>query len=200
MADRPIIFSGPMVRALLEGRKSQTRRVIKPDWIREDVMCIRGTVALTRCHPKRPCLVGDRLWVREAWRCEARLDKRVPRDIATNYPGVKYVATDEPDDFGIEGRFRQARHMPRWASRLTLIVTDVRVQRLQEISEWDAREEGVSLPEDHASYREPHKLAYANLWDSLNASRGYGWESNPWVVALTFSVIKANIDSLQEAA
>lgn len=189
MSDRPILFSGPMVRALLEGRKTQTRRVLKPEL--QEAFDRAGEGILRRFPGQKGTgyEIGDRLYVREAWRCEARLDNRAPRDIATNYPGVKYIATCEPDDFGIEGKFRQAMHMPRWASRLTLTVTDVRVQRLQEISEEDAKAEG--LPHDPPG--RPSDVQFLGLWDSLNADRGFGWETNPWVVALTFTVENRNI-------
>lgn len=151
-------------------------------------------------------LIGDRLWVREAWRCEARLDKLAPREIATNYPGIKYVATDEPDSFGIEGKYRPSIHMPRWASRLTLIVTDVRVQRLQDISESDAIAEGVERDSDGwRNYLMPHtqccasaRGSFATVWDHINGP--YAWAANPWVAAYTFMPIFQNIDQISEAA
>ena len=96
--------------------------------------------------------------------------------------------------------------MPRWASRLTLIVTDVRVQRLQEISEDDAKAEGCpgwyspAHPDQGVTDgRLPHE-EFAELWDSLNAGRGYPWNSNPWICALTFDVIKQNIDHIKKEA
>jgi hypothetical protein len=237
MADLPILFSGAMVRAILREieqpgtGKTQTRRVLTPQPTYhglDDVPSLptkrRYTFAeylmvnspnIDACTPYE---VGDRLYVREAWRCEARLDKRAPRDIATNYPGIKYIATAEPDDFGIEGKFRQAMHMPRWASRITLIVTEVRVQRLQEINEADAIAEGIE--KDHAvgmtnvwgwrDYLRGHEIAkrhyadprdsFHSLWDSLNSDRGYSWEANPWVAAYTFRPIAGNIDQIAEAA
>ncbi|MET3648081.1 hypothetical protein [Phyllobacterium ifriqiyense] len=233
MADRPILFSAPMVRALLEGRKTQTRRIIKPrghaslfDGTWSDSYVLDPGNALWRARDVR-FKVGDRLYVREAWRVEARLDKKAPRDIKTNYPGVKYIATDEPDFFGIEGKYRQAMHMPRWASRITLLVTDVRVERLQDCSEEDAIAEGIfvipinddvrsnfydqdwakALPDNTIFYSAPdddddHCMrlkaveAYERLWNSINDERGLGWETNPWVVAVTFEVLKQNIDEV----
>jgi hypothetical protein len=91
--------------------------------------------------------------------------------------------------------------MPRWASRLTLTVTDVRVQRVQEISEADAVAEGVTPSEEPNEMKwehyAPHGVAFRTLWDSLNAKRGYGWDANPWVAAYTFTATRQNIDQVQ---
>ena len=103
------------------------------------------------------------------------------------------------------GKFRQGMHMPRWASRITLIVTDVRMQRLQEISSGDATAEGVGQDSDGwHDYQMPGTQCCANarasfrtLWDSLNAVRGYGWDANPWVAAYTFRPILGNIDQVR---
>ncbi len=245
MTDRPILFSAPMVRALLEGRKTQTRRVItsarvfatpeRPAWSLRGEDLARAMQNADRFrrmdgdgwfweadafewqapHTRTGWLAhigyapGDRLYVREHWRCDARLDKKSPSEIDTKYPGISYIATGEPDDFGVEGRFRQGMHMPRWASRLTLIVTEVRVQRLQEISEADALAEGITkhgrffgvAEADWDSASTVSAVdAYANLWDSLNADRGYGWAANPWVVAYSFTVHHGNIDQIGGAS
>ena len=132
MSDHPIIFSGPMVRSLLDGRKTQTRRVLKPqpqgeqpkNWTRANDKAVRYAP-------------GDRLYVREA------INK-------VSTPGdVVYRADFEAggnDGAGLG--WRPSIHMPRWASRLTLTVTDVRVQRLQDISEEDARAEGCDVHEE----------------------------------------------------
>lgn len=232
MTDRPILFSAPMVRALLDGRKTQTRRLayfadIPVSYLsseaqehyellgyRIDLDKAGNAVAIAKPRPSQRWKIGDRLYVREHWRAEARLDKKAPRDINTHYPGIKYVATDEPDDFGIEGKHRQAMHMPRWASRLTLPVTNVRVERLQDISEEDAIAEGVErlhggwFPygittfmttvvdgrEVPAQYCQSARDSYQMLWDHING-RG-SWEANPWVTATTFEVIKQNIDEV----
>lgn len=209
MSDRPILFSGPMVRALLDGRKTQTRRVLKPQpspaWTpppieRQDIRIV----------PYRP---GDRLWVREAWRCEARYDGMPPRDLKPGIP-IYYAADPDPRDSepGCAGRFRQGMHMPRWASRLTLVVTDVRVQRLQEISEADAVAEGAITPSKMGAHytaldapwgkRRVGLSAYdlyRRIWDDLNAERGFGWATNPWVVAVSFTVHRCNIDQMTAA-
>lgn len=251
MTDRPILFSAPMIRALLDGRKTQARRVLNlpkkthsggPIYERKDMggweaTTIGGGGCFTigrdgsRCPaPERvgiwhqttgTCMVapyqpGDRLWVREAhalvpasaYRCsegvEQAIDPVYPRQAAIYRAGWERSAP------GVG--WRPSIHMPRWASRLTLNVTDVRVQRVQEISEDDARAEGSFLercdcsamrakPKDWvmASFRQTacayHGEEFRYLWNHLNASRGYGWEANPWVVAVTFSVERRNIDA-----
>ena len=218
MADRPIIFSGPMVRAILDGRKSQTRRLLpRPtDHFHASYtvpIVDRGRVYWTDgARLRRPAptryAVGDRLWVREAWRTEARFDKTAPRKIP---PGslVSYEAdfNCEPND-GCRGKLRPSIHMPRWASRLTLIVTGVRVERVQSISEADARAEGHPFSHDGRQYDPPPPevdrwQGYGRASFSLLWSQPHGpgsWEANPWVVALTFTTVPANIDARQEAA
>lgn len=198
MRERPIIFSGPMVRAILDGRKSQTRRVAR--------LTYGGHLRKghRRWHPGDPEAVlaspygvaGDRLWVRETWA-----------------PGWTFSGSDPCVFYRAEGPdakapdslcWRPSIHMPRWASRLTLEITEVRVQRLQEISEEDAKAEGVEAyvighgsvgyhPEtleglwDSAHFRE----GFAVLWDSIQLQRkapsGLSWADNPWVWVITFS-------------
>ncbi|WP_411909250.1 hypothetical protein [Mesorhizobium sp. AD1-1] len=200
MTDRPILFSAPMVRALLAGTKTQTRRVLtKPygtfEWVNADwrPLCLKF-------------FKGDRLYVREAWRCNGWAS-----DVATIMyrasEGDGYTAMTEqyPADgkqpLRVTGTWRPGIHMPRWASRLTLTVTEVRVQRLQEISEEDARSEGAAENEvgywshDGTEFGLTAKDSFAGLWHDLNAARGFGWDQNPWVVALSFSVLQKNIDA-----
>jgi hypothetical protein len=144
--------------------------------------------------------IGDRLYVRETW---APLGALTHSD-----PGVQALADRgfyRADESTVEGeisRWRPGIHMPRWASRITLIVTDVRVQQLQEISEEDARAEGC-IPDDDSlnpNHIGPARSIFHNLWDSLNSDRGYGWEANPWVAAYTFQPIAGNIDQIAGAA
>lgn len=204
MTDRPILFSGPMVRALLDGRKTQTRRVLKPQpaqvdevgrWYRmpsggHSLNCYNLTHA-----------PGDRLWARETWRARLYSQDVRPRDMDP-CTRIHFEADGEPgpiDDGTNWDRQRPSIFMPRWASRLTLIITEVRVERLQDISETDAKAEGPHQHEKwprefHGSWRE----AFQELWDSINAKRGFGWHDNPWVVALTFTVHQANIDALEQ--
>ena len=191
MADKPILFSGSMIRAILREvsapgtGKTQTRRVLKPR-PRRTIFFDAKTAGLEQF--RDPAYrAGDRLWVREAISYD-RLD--VDRD------GILppwYWADGNPDA-GDWTRPKPSIHMPRWASRLTLIVTDVRVQRLQDISEDDARAEGVECDSDGwRDYMMPTtqccgsaRNSFATLWDSLNAERA-PWSSNPWVVAVTFT-------------
>ena len=216
MTDRPILFSGPMVRALLEGRKAQTRRVLKPQPLADgyydgqidctfvpardarDTACFRfgasavGGGAIRTEIYQPPYAQGDRLWVREGFSGPYGCRNLPPRDWPNAGP-IWHWADGNPEH-GNWTRPKPGIHMPRWASRLTLTVTDVRVQRLQDISEDDARAEGVepympTCPDDDT----PAADAFMDLWDSLNAHRA-PWNSNPWVVALTFTVRRGNID------
>jgi hypothetical protein len=207
---RPILFSGPMVRAILKEiekpgtGKTQTRRLFHHDPSR--------TVVRTAYTP------GDRLWVRETWNAIHLMeeDLRVPDEIPTeSYEGYwtpVYAATDpqamdHPDDRGF--KWRPSIHMPRWASRISLEVTGVRVERLQDISVMDAKAEGFSAVTKDGSLfkygipdrdglpgtdndgwpwadweRDPRK-AYSRLWELINGKRT-PWASNPWVWVIEF--------------
>lgn len=219
MAVKPILFSGPMVRALLEGRKTQTRRVMPsahPKFPNHSVLCRE-----TLCDPRQvwywdgvhenvgasyrlPIAPGDLLWVREA-------HALVPSSAFRMSEGVmQAVDPSDPDGACVyrEGWercapcWRPSIFMPRWASRLTLRVTDVRVQRLWEISEPDAKAEGVSPPPEgdqpEWSHYDSYTDVFADLWESLNAKRGFGWNANPWVAAYTFDVIRQNVDQIED--
>ncbi|GJE44863.1 hypothetical protein [Methylobacterium soli] len=210
MSDRPIIFSAPMVRALLAGRKTQTRRLVRfPGWaagIFTDPLKIvvetdeRGRDPEVICESTGclaalplPYTVGDRLYVREAW---APLDALTHGD-----PGAQALAERgfyRADEGTVEGeiaRWRPSIHMPRWASRLTLVVTDVRVERLQDISEADSKAEGVEPICDHGVGNEHlHRIAFEQLWERLHGKGS--WLANPWIAAISFSVHRANIDAL----
>lgn len=228
MSDKPILFSAPMVRALIEGRKTQTRRVLTNIEAIEDgefhIFNAHGgdygvlesdvpTVALDYVRFD----VGDRLYVREAhYRTDDGDFERVVYAVDEDAVREHLAAVDAlPDYFSEElrakhKRLRPGMHMPRWASRLTLIVTDVRVQRLQEISEEDAESEGIwPLPsgryycclDDEGEVTSKSAItAYAWLWNRINASRGFEWQVNPWVVAVTFEVKHGNIDQIGEDA
>ena len=207
---KPIIFSTPMVQAILDGRKTQTRRAIKYDFESVysaasqqgimDKVCQYGELpsdaiewyAKNIAKPKyQP---GDILWVRETF-CEVPYEhNHVP--IKGGYitiPKYAYKADSERDYTGI---WKPSIHMPREAARIFLRVTNVRVERLQDITEEDAIAEGVGDPYDYQSpeyYDQPHmrgleinKSAFAGLWDSLNEKRGYGWRTNPWVWVIEF--------------
>lgn len=188
MADKPILFSAPMVRALLSGTKTQTRRAVTPhiDIGRGDK--IEGTFNLR-------IAVGDRLYVREAWRATRHIDDKSPRDMVKT-EAVQFIADGTVERAFPQfeaGKHRQAMHMPKWASRLTLTVTDVRVQRLQDINRGDAMEEGCPFA-NMAKGPNPRDW-YAVLWDSINGPGA--WDANPWVAAHSFTVQHGNIDQVQ---
>ena len=187
MTDRPMTFKDPMVRALLAGTKTQTRRVLKPaaDVLgNSDAMWpvyLGGRRIGTSVSPDRaaPYAPGDRLWVRETW--------------GMKWPDPKPEHVIYRADSHELGGWRSPAHMPRWASRLTLTVTDVRMQRVQEISEADAVAEGVEpvlVPPDGGSC--PHVEGFAALWSCIHGPDA--WDANPWVAALTFTVERRNID------
>lgn len=219
--ERPILFSSPMIRAILDGRKSMTRRVVKPQPTHRLVEGLGGvTIGMdpaldgavwygadginpgreVRCPYGRP---GDLLWVREAWRtCPG-----------TYVPGVEFADGVQrfpefedldslPRDWMNHDRKRPSIHMPKWACRLWLRVTDVRVHRVQEISEDDARAEGVfGPPESQAGWRqypyeschlESARDSFRSLWESINGKRpGCSWADDPWVWAVTFARTEA---------
>jgi hypothetical protein len=237
MTDRPILFSGPMVRALLAGTKTQTRRDLTKTFARyphlvgyetdgnlkkldgknvPHVEFVHSLLGLW--HPEDnprgrsgwyvplKAAVGDQLWVREAWRCNGWAT-----DVATIFyaasEGDGYTAMCEQYPVAdkrplrVTAGWRPSIHMPRWASRLTLIVTDVRVERLQDISEADAKAEGVS--DEFTDYElygqsQPYRFGYSSLWNLINGEGA--WDANPWVVAYTFTVQRGNIDQIAQVA
>jgi hypothetical protein len=171
--ERPIIFSGPMVRVILSGRKTQTRRVVK----------CRGGLDALAMHQYGRCpygVPGDRLWVRETW---GRYNVAPP--------GVLYRADEAPRPCGDPERWRPSIFMRRADSRITLEVTAVRVERLNSISEEDARAEGASWsPNQSEQYPDglalqPANAAFRCMWDSINGKRA-SWASNPFVWVVEF--------------
>jgi hypothetical protein len=224
MKERPILFSGPMVRAILDDRKTQTRRVMTPqpehlqlhEWRGEPIYEGEHRVWCWKTHtfenlwdeyirePERlelSCMspygiVGDRLWVRETWTHDASsLEQCRSAFDCCSIPGYgPYYRSTEvaPDTL----KWKPAIFMPRWASRIMLEITEVRVQLLQEIEGEDAAAEGIAVARcgcevcAHSSAMCPadasaHIEEYAALWDSINGKRA-PWSSNPWVWALTF--------------
>lgn len=190
--ERPILFSAPMVRALLNGTKSQTRRIVKPQ---PYFISPENTPRITKApglHPYIPCPYGqpgDRLWVRETWQGplldseEHEAQCRDDGPEAFKKPGFcAYRATDTLDAIDAEGNdlgWRPSIHMPRWASRILLEVTSVRVERLQDISEADAEAEGP--PKHFNSWRDN----FCALWQKINGDGS--WDANPWVWAIEFN-------------
>ena len=196
MTDKPIIFSAPMVRALLEGRKTQTRRLLKVRQPHRANKLREGDNAAWFCdgeHLKnQPCedhayripiyfMPGDRLYVREAihWTGDLRF---VADDAVVDLDRM-------PDGFTAWRKMVPSIFMPRWASRLTLTVTEVRVQRLQEISVADVRAEGVEI-----LHSVDPKHSFHTLWNSLHGPDA--WDENPWVAAISFDVRRGNIDEV----
>lgn len=224
MTDHPIIFSGPMVRALLDGRKTQHREVLDLrgfkgftefgpsntrgyDWHFRDARMRWNDLRHGELLDRLPWTVGDRLWVREnVTRFDkGTCDQHVWYRAGGNEDWSKWTDLTEGEWPLPEGPAGGAPynvpciHMPRWASRLTLTVTEVRVERLQDISEEDAEAEGaepVLVPPDGGSW--PHYEGFRELWRSIRGPDA--WDANPWVAAITFTVEARNIGAPREAA
>jgi len=213
---RPILFSAPMIRALLDGRKTQTRRIIKPTpvglWGGTDlhthtfVGIANGRKGAAE-HPVDHCWncpygkPGDLLWVRE---CHSLLES----SITGRAPSVWYWADGNPSE-GDYTKPRPSIHMHRWASRITLHITEIRIERLQAINEYDARAEGIawnprldpcgrchfaSVVEANTGW-DSATAAYHELWESINGKGS--WDTNPWVWVVKFERVA---DSMRAAA
>lgn len=210
MKDVPIIFSAPMVVALLDGRKTMTRRLA---WRNVGKPGDPGRASFHS--PWTKVKPGDRLWVREnAWfdkdqiaglplRCffeGGRVRLADGRDGST--PGSPDVATAEMFKLNSTLKLRPAIHMPRWASRLTLTVTATKIERLNDITEADAAAEGWKKRSDKYLPGEVHYDAardwFSDLWEKLHGAEA--WKQNPEVVALSFDVSGQNVDELARAA
>lgn len=191
MKERPILFSAPMVRAILDGRKTVTRRIVKArdlEWM--DVhQGLREPDNAERCPHGQP---GDRLWVQEAWRAELTWNTTKPSGIPDE-AALWYEADDQPRNNGrgtkFKGKLRSSIHMPRAASRITLEVTGVRVETLQDIDLADALAEGISdtgaIILDSAGNEQGGPIAeYAVLWEQINGTGS--WDANPFVWVVTF--------------
>jgi len=217
MKERPILFSAPMVRAILAGSKTQTRRVTKPQpgehiWtdsktglLMTDIKHKYGASTAIICPYGQP---GDRLWVREAWRpnwtiehghvIEFAADNAVQcfngccNDMQVIEPGYSWLTSNY--DCYLKP-WRRSIHMPRWASRILLEITAVRVERLNEISREDAEAEGVGLRRvsdtdfrwldyiDGGTFGDPRR-SFWSLWESINGQESH--DANPWVWAISF--------------
>lgn len=201
MKEHPILMNGEMVRAILAGRKTQTRRPItpQPKWEEEPSLCDGLWMGRYRTgdansgewwvevdEVRVPWQVGSYLWVRETWADPVGARIAVYKaDNATAYQGIKW---------------RPSIHMPRWAARLILEVADVRVEQIQDISEEDAKAEGViPVMEDSGGatpwgdwIEVPHYgEAFAATWDCIYyAKRGLGWDANPWVWVIEFNPVQ----------
>ncbi len=219
VSERGILFSAPMVRAILAGKKTQTRRVVNPQ---PAALCRfemngAGTHALhlgppltldgpafccvpvkaTSADHRLACpygVPGDRLWVRETWQAWRQVNVEYDEwEVETDVELMRNATLEYRATSDSLGPWRPCLFMPRWASRITLEIAEVRVHRLHDISEDDARSEGV-LVSDAATAKQdtvdthgmtPYRAAFASLWDSING-KAAPWSSNPWVWAITF--------------
>lgn len=228
MKERPIIFNAEMVRAVLEGRKTQTRRIMKVQPESNQLGLLRITASTNRSdigkyhwaesnatgnHVRSKLFacpygaVGDRLWVRETWQGPLipEVEFMNPNDFyssayceyaADGGPEPEYVDMDDV----IRRGWKPSIHMPRWASRITLEITGVRVERSQDITEQDAAAEGVPpagdlLPNYPDTYLTPKgdfataKVAFQRLWESIYGEES--WQANPWVWVIEFRKLEA---------
>lgn len=181
MKERPITFNAEMVRAILDGRKTQTRRPVNLPVIDRNVGCelagneLAGEIAAGNYHNSKYGKPGDRLWVRETY--------------ATQGDESQFVAhykADNQEHFSRPGMgFMSPVTMPRWASRITLEITGVRVERLRSMSELDARAEGVIAASGHMEAG----LAFREIWDAIYGIES--WQANPWVWVVEFKRLEA---------
>ena len=230
MKEHPILFSSEMVKAILAGQKCMTRRVVRKDISNQFDIDVDDTVAayinqLTgdSCNPVEICpygSAGDRLWVRETWYYEEHMHDStegtpdLPGGLYSHRLVYKADCPDYPVNVGV-GRqgWKPSIFMPRWASRILLEVTDIKVERLQEITEEDAKREGVPdeypIPsvycprcaglgsrslktiETGCPNCDTAKKRFKNLWDSINGRKpGKTWDDNPWVWVIEFRRVK----------
>lgn len=211
MSGRPIPFTGAMVRAWLEGRKTQTRRILgdQPGDLDRPFMMDDGSwhTCDSQGGHMSPLGVkyrkGDRLWVRENWRTEPAHDHLKPSEVPLGAPLLHMAGTGVSFPSPLWGRLRVGRYMMRWMSRLTLTLTEVRVQRLQDIDMDDAADEGLRYIDEGAGAgfwvvdgtpvcSDGTVEAYAQLWEHINGDGT--WKANPWVTALTAEMTLRNID------
>jgi hypothetical protein len=218
--ERPILFSAPMVRALLSGIKTQTRRIVNPQphaGMRWNPVVLSGNAGWEdghgtplRCPYGQP---GDRLWVREAFRFPQSLDRHSPAAVgeaaldagyrdpwsptqyeADGHRTNNWIGFETPPIVSVPGKQRPGIHMPRWASRILLEIVNVRAERLQDISEVDALAEGVKSCEaelhNSSNWYCPEEL-YSMLWTKINGWEGNScWNANPWVWVVEFRRIE----------
>lgn len=195
MKERPILFSTPMVHAIMEGRKTMTRRVVKGtvlEWLQPE-MFTPEYVALPEnglCPYGQP---GDLLWVREKFK--SKHVKGCLEEFKLHYPNVHpwFYAADGESEKGY-GSWKPSIHMPKSAARIWLRITDVRLERLHDISEEDAKAEGVEWK--RTGWKDYTKdgicfdaiSSFVSLWQSINGIES--WDQNPWVWVVSFEIIK----------
>lgn len=209
--EKPALFSTEMVRAILEGRKRMTRRPLNKKHYPVDsyvdlsgaVPEIRGKYQFLRLKNGHeygpvtaPCFPGDTLWTRETWYYEEHMHDLTAGE--PDLPGGRYSHRyvykasnpDYPVNVGVgEHGWKPSIHMPRAAARIFLKVKSVRVERLQDITEDDCEDEGMYPPyacRSESGYRFEMRTQFKELWDSIYAKRGYGWDTSPWVWVIEF--------------
>lgn len=195
--ERPILFNAEMVRAVLSGTKSQTRRVIKPQFrtafgqgvalshpsaysVNVDIKNADGSWKWLLCPYGKP---GDRLWVRETWAAHPQF-----ADVAYRADGEEPI---DSDGWIWRPKWKPSIHMPHALSRITLEVVAVRVERVQDISTEDIITEGLSTTLREHDAERCLSDQFRALWDSINAARGFGWDVNPWVWVVEFRRVGA---------
>ncbi|HDY86590.1 MAG TPA: hypothetical protein ENH82_00570 [bacterium] len=202
MKERPILFSGEMVRAILDRRKTQTCRVIKGiDGVWKSIEENHSEVEPNKAfiqnqygdYSDMPCPYGkpgDRLWMRERFLLSTGEFAPTLEEEMSKKPIPMYYADDNPR-YRDKDKWKPSIHMPRWASRILLEIVDIRVERLQDIGMKDIIAEGIDG--EHRKGRmasiEQLRSRFRNLWDSINKKRGYGWAANPWVWKISFKVL-----------
>jgi hypothetical protein len=205
-----------MIRAILDGRKTQTRRVVKPQPRMMPLDMGEGIPMLPMLVFKRrgfgggwlypnaldkiiaECpygVAGDRLWVRETWQ-PIWADENNPPTTLKCHEGwnIGYPASDGIQEYldhgeDLTSRCRPAIHMPRWASRIVLEIADIHIESLQRISGMDAKREGVAIPShmpEDGADLDWARREFQALWDLINCKRGFGWSANPFVWAISF--------------
>ena len=219
--ERPIIFSGEMVKAILDGKKTMTRRAVKTQ-PRDECTEIatsacfghveyrstsedrqtQSILAKIKCPYGK---IGDRLWVRETHHVVGGTADYEIEEIKQGLQDIKNFVSYKADGYGnpCDGGWTSPMFMPRWASRILLEITDIRVERLNDISEADCEKEGFRFyplsricfkpcstkhPSGHGSNN--YKSIFGEYWDTLNAKKGYPWSSNPWVWVVEFKVVE----------
>ncbi len=210
----PMLFSAPMVKALLDSRKTQTRRIIKfplnfcentgfnfqdkhGKWWACGIGFSEESTSKNFITSKSPYQVGDLIWVRETFRLFDATDECDHFDHPCSCPSSGTPIYRATYDDG-ESTWKPSIFMPRWANRITLKVTNVKVERLQDISEADALAEGISPVDDDflktLRIKKPSACSgFKSLWQSINGADS--WNANPWVWAIEFEVINKNIDA-----
>lgn len=213
---KPILMNAFSINAILKSKKLQTRRVIRPqpsmffttfsklEIFKSVLHALYKDGTMVKCPYGN---VGDRLWVRETWAAERGYNHVAPRHLPSRYASTKNIdlwwRADRASCRRLNakpGKWRPSIFMPRWASRITLKITGVRVERVQDISEIDAQLEGWDLSNHPLDQRydpvtmDTARRWFADLWDSINLSRGYGWDLNPWVWRVEFKLLKGATD------